>query len=106
MMICAVHGKSCYCVEASNKLFEELVSPSQEVFTLLQYESGYMNWVWMQNESETSDTSNGGLDGASDGPDYLYTAMTRELTSRNGIWLRSGMLKCNGLYSKVKRKTD
>jgi hypothetical protein len=71
-MICAVHGKSCYCVEASNTLFEELVSPSQEAFTLLLYKNGYMNWVWMQNESGTSDTaSNGGFDGASDGPEYL-----------------------------------
>jgi DNA-binding transcriptional MocR family regulator len=68
-MIHAVHEKSCYCVEASNKHFEELVSPSQEVFTLLLFENGYMDWVWMKNESGTSDTSNGRSNGASDGPD-------------------------------------
>jgi hypothetical protein len=65
-------------VEASSTLFEELVSPSQEAFTLLIYKNEYMNWVWIQNESGMSDTSNGGFDGASDGPEYL------ELTSRNG----------------------
>jgi hypothetical protein len=28
--------------------------------------------------------------------------VTRELTSRNGGWSRVGMLKYNGLYSRVK----
>jgi hypothetical protein len=38
-----------------------------------------------------------------DGPDYLYyTVRMRELTSRNGGWSRTGMLKYNELYSKVK----
>jgi hypothetical protein len=82
-------------------MFGELIYPSQEAFTLLLYENGYMNWVWMHNESGTSDTSNGGFDGASDGPDYLYIVRTRELTSINGGWSRSRMLKCNELYSKV-----
>jgi hypothetical protein len=86
-------------VEASNKLFEELVSPSLEAFTLLLYEKGY---VWMHNESGTSDTSNGGFGGASDGSEYLYMARARESTSRNGGWSRVGMLKYNGIYSMVK----
>jgi hypothetical protein len=72
-----------------------------EAFTLLLYENGYMDWVWMQNEAGTSDTSNGGW--RSDGLDYLYMARTRELTSSNRGRSRSGMLKYNaGLYSKVK----
>jgi hypothetical protein len=62
-----------------------------------------MDWVWMQNESGTSaDTSNGDFAGAPNGPDYLYTARMRESTSRHGGWSRSGMLKYNELYSKVK----
>jgi hypothetical protein len=49
-----------------------------------------------------SDTSNGGFDGAPDGPEYLYTARMRELTSRNRGWSRAGMLKYNDLYNRVK----
>jgi hypothetical protein len=90
------------CMVEVVKHFGELVSPSQEAFTLCLYENGYMNRVWMQNESGTSDTSNSGFVGASDGPDYLYLVRMRELTSINGGWSRSGMLKYNELYSKVK----
>jgi hypothetical protein len=83
-------------------MFGELVSSSQEAFTLMLYKNGYKHWLWMQNESGTSDTSTGGFDGASNGLEYLYTARTRDLTSINGGRLRSGMLKYNELYIKAK----
>jgi hypothetical protein len=107
-VIYVIHGKRQYGEKAAKTLFGDLVSPSQEAFTLLLYRNGYQNWVWMHNESillsEASEDSTGNFDGTlmEGSPGYLYTVRTIDLTSRNGGWSRSGMLKYNELYLKVK----
>ena len=95
-MIRAVHGKIKYGESAAKKKLDDLVSPSQEAFTLLLYRNGYESWLWMHKElvssSGASDATDGegGLDGC---PGYQYTSRTIDLTSRNGGWSREGMLK-------------
>jgi hypothetical protein len=36
-------------------------------------------------------------------PGYVYTGRSSDLTSRNGGWSRTGMLKYNDLYKQVKK---
>jgi hypothetical protein len=101
-MVRAVHGKIRYGESAGKQLFDDLVSPSQEAFTLLLYENGYQTWVWMHDEAVSSSGASDG-EGGSDGcPEYLYTKRTRELTSRNGGWSRAGMVKFNEIYKLVR----
>jgi hypothetical protein len=103
-MIRAVHGKSRYGEKAVHTLFGSLVSPSQEAFTMLLYRNGYQKWVWMHNGSVSSGASEGSHGDTSDGfPEYVYTARSSDLTSRNGGWSRTGMLKYNDLYKQVKK---
>jgi hypothetical protein len=64
---------------------------------------------WMHTQailsSEASEDINGDFEGvAENGPGYLYTARTSDLTSRHGGWSKSGMLKYNELYLKVKEE--
>jgi hypothetical protein len=43
----------------------------------------------------------------SDGfPEYVYTARNSDLTSRNGGWSRTGMLKYNDLYKQVTMRVN
>jgi hypothetical protein len=118
-MIRAVHGKSRYGTSSTAILFDDLISPSQEAFTLLLYRNGYNNWVWRHNHaslsSEGSDDSNvstfeGDGEEDEDGcPKYKYTKRTAgDFTSRNGGWSREGMKQYNTLYKTVKddRTTD
>ena len=115
-MIRAVHGKSRYGTSSTATLLDDLISPSQEAFTLLLYRNGYNNWVWMHNHaslsSEGSDDSNvtfKGEDNEDGCPTYKYTKRTAgAFTSRNGGWSRDGMKKYNTLYKKVRddRATD
>jgi hypothetical protein len=110
-MIRAVHGKSRYGNSSTAILLDDLISPSQEAFTLLLYRNGYKNWVWMHNHaslsSEGSEDSNVTFEGddedEEDGcPKYSYTKRTAmDFTSRNGGWSRDGMKKYNTLYKKV-----
>ena len=92
-MIRAVHGKSRYGDKAATQELSNLVSVSQEAFTLLLYRNGYDNWVYMHNELVTSDESTC--------PRYKYTERTNDLTSRNGGWSNEGMTVFNELYKKV-----
>jgi hypothetical protein len=100
-------------------LLDDLISPSQEAFTLLLYRNGYNNWVWMHKHaslsskgSEESDvTIKGEGEEDEDGcPKYTYTKrMGGDFTSRNGgWWSRDGMKKYNTLSKKVQvdRKVD
>jgi hypothetical protein len=117
-MICAVHGKSSYGTSSTTTLLDDLISPSQEAFSLLLYRNGYNNWVWIHNHASLS--SQGSKDsnitvegeGEEDGDScikYKYTKRTAgDFTSRNGVWSRDGMKKYNNLYKKVQddRKTD
>ena len=115
-MIRAVHGKIRYAESATRDLFDDIVSPSQEAFTLLLYRNGYQHWLWKHGESltssGTSDVTDGDMGSSSDaGPGYQYTTgrFTGEVvTTRNGGWSRTGMLKFNELYEAVKesRKED
>ena len=112
-MIRAVYGKTRYNPSSSTVVFDDLISPSQEAFTLLLYRNGYENWVWMHNHaaltSESSDTTVGGEGGEEHGcPQYKYTKRTGDFTSRNGGWTRDGMTLYNELYRKVKedRRSD
>jgi hypothetical protein len=90
--------------KAVHTLFGSLVSPSQEAFTMLLYRNGYQKWVWMHNVSVSSGASEGSHGDTSDGfPEYVYTARSSDLTSRNGGWSRTGMLKYNDLYKQVKK---
>jgi hypothetical protein len=84
-------------------LFGSLVSPSQEVITVLLYRNGYQKWVWMHNGYVSSETSGGSAGNTSDGSlGYIYTERTSDFISRHGRWSRLGMLKYNDLYEKVK----
>ena len=116
-MIRAVYGKSRYGASSTSMLFDDLVSPSQEAFTLLLYRNGYDNWMWMHNHASLSsggsEDSNGPYEGGGEGdedgcPKYKYTKRTGDFTSRNGGWSREGMKKYNELYNLVQkdRKTD
>jgi hypothetical protein len=111
-MIRAVHGKSRYGNSSTAILLDDLISPSQEAFTLLLYRNGYNNWVWRSNHasvsSEESYNSNvtfegdGGEEDEDGCPKYSYTKRTAgDFTSRNGGWSRDGMKKYNTLYKKV-----
>jgi hypothetical protein len=108
-MIRAVHGKSRYGSSSTTTLLDDLISPSQEAFTLLLYRNGYNNWVWRHSHaglsSEGSEDSNVTLDGKEDEdgcPKYSYTKRTAgDFTSRNGGWSRDGMKKYNTLYKQV-----
>jgi hypothetical protein len=111
-MIRAVHGKSRYGTSSTTILLDDLVSPSQEAFTLLLYRNGYDNWVWRHNHASVSSegsydsnvTCEGDGEEDEDGcPKYEYTKNTTgNFTSRNGGWSRDGMKKYNTLYKKVK----
>jgi hypothetical protein len=107
-MIRAVYGKTRYNPSSSTTLFEDLISPSQEAFTLLLYKNGYENWVWMHNHacltSDGSDTTIGGEGEESNAgcPKYEYTKRNGDFTSRNGGWTREGMTLYNKLYQQVK----
>ena len=111
-MIRAVHGKVRYAESAIKQLFDDMVSPSQEAFTLLLYRNGYEHWLWKHGEtlapSGTSDVTEGETGCSSDGgPGYQYTSGNRftsgeGVTMRNGGWSRTGMLKFNELYEAVK----
>jgi hypothetical protein len=102
-MIRAMHGKSQYCGKVANTLFGSLLSPSQELITMLLYRNGYQKWVWMHNGYVSSGASEGSDGDTSYGSlGYIYTERTSDLTSRNGGWSRLGMLKYNDLYEKVK----
>jgi hypothetical protein len=58
----------------------------------------------MHNGSASSEASEGSHGDTSDGfPEYVYTARSSDLTSRNGGWSRTGMLKYNDLYKQVKK---
>jgi hypothetical protein len=100
-MIHAVHGKSIYSEKAATTEFEELVSPSQEAFTMLLYRNGYKNWLWVHNicamtfSSEESESD--------ERPPYQYTMRSRDLTSRNGGWPQEGNDKYVELYDRVKQ---
>ena len=102
-MIRAVYGKSRYGAAADIKLFDGLISKSQEAFTLLLYENGYNNWVWVSTNDQggtTSETASNTTD--SGGPGYGYTEKTKDsLLSRNGGWSNEGMKKFNDLYKRV-----
>ncbi len=109
-MIRAVHGKIRYAESAIKVLFDDMVSPSQEAFTLLLYRNGYDHWLWKHGEtvssSGTSDVTDGETGNSSDaGPGYQYTTgrfLAGELvTTRNGGWSQKGMLKFNELYKLV-----
>jgi hypothetical protein len=90
---------------------DDLISPSQEAFTLLLYRNGYNNWVWRHNHASVSSegsydsnvTFKGDGEEDEDGcPKYSYTKRTAgDFTSRNGGWSRDGMKKYNTLYKKV-----
>ena len=55
----AVNGKTRYNPNSTTKLFEDLISPSQEAFALLLWKNGYENWMWMHDQPcITSDGSN------------------------------------------------
>jgi hypothetical protein len=93
-MIRAVHGKSRYGNSSTAILLDDLISPSQEAFTLLLYRNGYKNWVWMHNHaslsSEGSEDSNVTFEGDEDEedgcPKYSYTKRTAmDFTSRDGV---------------------
>jgi hypothetical protein len=102
-MIRAVYGKSRYGAAADMKLFDGLISKSQEAFTLLLYENGYNNWVWASTNDRggtTSETASNTTD--SGGPGYGYTEKSKDsLPSRNGGWSNEGMKKFNDLYKRV-----
>ena len=107
-MIRAVYGKSRYGTSSTSILFDDLISPSQEAFSLLLYRNGFDNWMWRHNHaglsSGGSDDSNGTYEeeGGEDGsPGYKYTKRSGDFTSRNGGWSREGMVKYNTLYQKV-----
>jgi hypothetical protein len=115
-MIRAVHGKVRYAESAIKELFDDMVSPSQEAFTLLLYRNGYEHWLWKHGEtvapSGTSDVTEGETGSSSDGgPGYQYTngnrfASGEGMTTRNGGWSRTGMLKYNELYEAVKESRN
>ncbi len=111
-MIRAVHGKSRYGNSSTATLLDDLISPSQEAFTLLLYRNGYDNWVWRHNHasvsSEGSYDSNVTFEGDGeedeDGcPKYSYTKRTAgDFTSRNGGWSKVGMTSYNNLCRRAK----
>ena len=113
-MIRAVHGKIRYAESATRVLFNDIVSPSQEAFTLLLYRNGYDHWLWKHGEilssSGTSDVTDGETGNSSDaGPGYQYTTgrfAGEVVTTRNGGWSRTGMLKFNELYTLVKKSRE
>ena len=102
-MIRAVYGKSRYGAAADMKLFDGLISKSQEAFTLLLYENGYKNWVWASTNDRggtTSKTASNTTD--SGGPGYGYIEKSKDsLPTRNGGWSNEGMKKFNDLYKRV-----
>ena len=98
-VIRAVHGKSRYGNSSTNTLLDDLISPSQEAFTLLLYRNGYKNWVWRHSHaslsSEGSEDSNVTFDGDEDEdgcPQDTATLRGRPETSQAGMEGGRGMV--------------
>ena len=105
-MIRAVHGKIRYTESVVNIRLDDLVSPSQEAFTLLLYRNGYQKWIWLHDKAFSSSGVSDTTDGEGGTPGYQYTTQRRDLTSRNGGWSRAGMLKFNEMYKMVQENRD